>query len=53
MHDMPCLRRWWCTVLVENLEGLPTLPNREYRWPGDVWTQFSASLGRGNMRSPR
>ncbi|CAM4569262.1 unnamed protein product [Leuciscus chuanchicus] len=19
-HDMPCLRRWWCTMLVENLE---------------------------------
>ncbi|CAM4659668.1 unnamed protein product [Leuciscus chuanchicus] len=69
-HDMPCLRRWWCTMLVENLEiegqvnffyfifllittamagGLPTLPSREYRWPGEVWTQFSASLGRGNM----
>ncbi|XP_077063195.1 uncharacterized protein LOC143715348 [Siphateles boraxobius] len=20
IHDMPCLRRWWCTMLVENLE---------------------------------
>ncbi|KAI4830464.1 hypothetical protein KUCAC02_002094 [Chaenocephalus aceratus] len=20
IHDMPCLRRWWCTLLVENLQ---------------------------------
>ncbi|KAK5935999.1 hypothetical protein CgunFtcFv8_021305 [Champsocephalus gunnari] len=20
LHDMPCLRRWWCTLLVENLQ---------------------------------
>lgn len=20
MYDMPCLRRWWCEVLLENLE---------------------------------